>query len=219
MSDQIASLFDYKPLSTDNADPIGFEWEIYISDEEGDGPDQVSPPDSPRSASSIPLEAPSNALQALQASQTSSSGGNHSIRSGIQAITLLEIGMLVEQITALTFIKKSRIYILRKEALCRGYNPSISKIVEVYHVEDAKRSGRPKTFQVVIDLIIATVTKNSTTREYSCAQIASKVSATPSISSVSASTVWRTLKAERYSMYKRTVKLGLNADQKKKRLQ
>jgi hypothetical protein len=56
-------------------------------------------------------------------------------------------------------------------------------------------------------------------RDYSCTQIASKVNATPSTIPISATTIWRTLVAEGYSIYKRTVKPGLNEENKKNRLQ
>jgi transposase len=126
--------------------------------------------------------------------------------------------MPVEQITAFTHIKKSRVYSLRTEAIRRGWDPQVSKVVEVHHMEDAKRSGWPKTSQVVIDLIIATVTKNSTTHGWSCSQIAYSVSETPGIQPVSASTVYRVLTTEGFSTYKRTVKPGLTKDQKDARL-
>jgi transposase len=126
--------------------------------------------------------------------------------------------MPIEQIAAFTHIKKSRIYSLYAEAKRRGWDPKVSKVVEVYHVEDAKRSGRPKTSQVVIDLIIATITKNSTTRGWSTSQIAYSISEQPGISPVSASTVYRVLITEGFSTYKRTVKPGLTKTQKDARL-
>jgi hypothetical protein len=72
---------------------------------------------------------------------------------------------------------------------------------------------------VVIDLILATVTKNSTTRGYSYKRIASKVSNTPGISKISASTVYRVLSENGYSSYKNTIKPGLKDEDKKKRLE
>jgi hypothetical protein len=90
--------------------------------------------------------------------------------------------------------------------------------VEVHHLEDAKRSGRPKISPVVAELIITTVTKNSTTRGWSCSQIAFAVSETPGIKEVSASTVYRVLTKAGFSTYKRTVKPGLTKEQKDARL-
>ena len=48
-------------------------------------------------------------------------------------------------------------------------------ILDIYYVEDNPRSGRPKTSQPLVDLILATVTKNSTTRMFSCGKIAAEV--------------------------------------------
>ena len=86
------------------------------------------------------------------------------------------------------------------------------------HVQDEERPGRPKCSQVVRDLIIKTVTQNSTTRQWSSQRIASEVSSTPGITEVSTSTVYRILKEEGYGLYKRTVKPGLTIENKKARL-
>jgi hypothetical protein len=90
--------------------------------------------------------------------------------------------------------------------------------VKVEHVEDADRSGRPKCSQVVVDLILKTVAKDNTTRQWSSQVIANEVSNTPGIARVSASTVWRVLKAEGYKSYKRTFKPGLNKENRARRL-
>ena len=102
---------------------------------------------------------------------------------------------------------------MRTKAIARGW---VSGVVEVSHVEDAPRTGRPKTSQAVIDLILKTVTQNSTTRGWSCAKIASTVST--SIVTVSARTVWRVLRQNNNFSYKRTVKLGLKLEDKAARL-
>jgi hypothetical protein len=109
------------------------EWEIYHSEDEDDGPDLVPPP-SPILTPIKPLAAQGNVL---------------SIGARIQAVTLLESGMPHHQVTAFTHVSKSRIYSLRQQAIDRGWDPKVSKVVEVHHVEDAKRSGRPKTSPVV----------------------------------------------------------------------
>jgi hypothetical protein len=56
-------------------------------------------------------------------------------------------------------------------------------------VEDAIKSGRPKSSQVIVDLILKTVTKDNTTRQWSSQAITNKVSNTPGITRVSTSTV------------------------------
>jgi hypothetical protein len=70
-------------------------------------------------------------------------------------------------------------------------------------------------------LIIKITTKNSTIRGWSCARITQEIYDTEGITpkeAPSASTIYRTLKKEGYNVYKRTIKLGLNADQKRARL-
>ena len=84
--------------------------------------------------------------------------------------------------------------------------------------EDGARSRRPKTSQDLVDSVLQTVTRNSTTRSWSCARIASEVSNTPGWKPVSASTVYQTLTSEGYSVFKRTVKPGLTKEQMAERL-
>ena len=146
------------------------------------------------------------------------SAGKHQIGPRIQALTMLQIGIPIRQITALTNLSKSTIHRHHNKAIIRGYNPKVSMLIHVSYVEDAKRSGRPKTSQAVIDLVLATVTKNSTTRSYSAKRIAQKVSAMPEIRKISASTVYRILIDNNYKSCKQTVKPGLSIDMQKKRL-
>ena len=95
----------------------------------------------------------------------------------------------------------------------------MSGIVEVSYVEDSLRSGRPKTPQNIIKLILETVTKNSTTRSYSCSRIAYEVcSKLEMLTVVLARTVYNVLKENGYSTYKRTMKPGLKDKDKERRL-
>ena len=146
------------------------------------------------------------------------SAGKHQIGPRIQALTMLQIGIPIYQITALTNLSKSTIHRHHNKAIIRGYNPKVSMLIHVSYVEDAKRSGRPKTSQAVIDLVLATVTKNSTTQSYSAKRIAQKVSAMPEIRKINASTVYQILINNNYKSYKQTVKLRLSIDMQKKRL-
>jgi hypothetical protein len=92
---------------------INFEWELYFTDEENNSfnSDQVPLLELSRSASPTPLET------VLKIVATNSSIKSHSLEARIQAVTLLEIGLPVNQITDFTNIKKSRIYSLQTEAL------------------------------------------------------------------------------------------------------
>lgn len=81
------------------------------------------------------------------------------------------------------------------------------------HVADSPRSGRLSIPQLMVDLIIKIVTKNLTTRGWSCQRITQEIYNTEGITPKevpSVSTVYRTLKHKGYSVYKRTVKPGLN---------
>ena len=87
-------------------------------------------------------------------------------------------------------------------------------IVEPFHIDNAPCSRRPKTSTTTTLFIVQTMTKNSTTRGWSCARIAAEVSNTPSWQPVSQTTVWRVLTEAGYRVYKRTVKLGLTNEMK-----
>jgi transposase len=87
-----------------------------------------------------------------------------------------------------------------------------NSIVEPHYVDDAPRSSRPKTSTVVVELIIKTMTKNSTTKGWSTARITYEVNKTLGIQTVSRSTVYRVLKEYRYNVFKRRVKLGLTVE-------
>ena len=67
--------------------------------------------------------------------------------------------------------------------------------------------------QETVDLIISIMTKNSTTRAWSCARISQE--AAKSSIMVSLSSVYRILKDNNYSSCKQTVKPGLTLDMKK----
>lgn len=91
-------------------------------------------------------------------------------------------------------------------------------LVEVEHADDAPRPGRPKPSTATALFIIEIMTRNSTTRGWSCAYIAAEVTGTPGRQPVFASTVYRVHTENGYGVFKRTVKLGLTEEQKKARL-
>jgi hypothetical protein len=75
-----------------------------------------------------------------------------------------------------------------------------------------------KHSQDVADLTVQTVTRNSTTRGWCSNRIAVEVSPKIAPTSVSASTVYRVLKANGFPPYKRTVKPGVKQEDKARRL-
>ena len=152
-----------------------------------------------------------------QLSYMSISRPKYSIGARIQAVTFLDLGIPHLEITKRTGISKVQIYKIRDKAISRGWDLQISGVVEVFHVEDRARSGRPKTSQDLVDSVLQTVTRNSTTRGWLCTRIAFEVSSL-SISQISQRTVWRILREHQYFSYKRTVKPGLKLEDKVARL-
>ena len=136
---------------------------------------------------------------------------------------MLEIGILHWDIKAKTGISKSQVYRLQNKAINRRWDPKISGIVEVHHVEDTPRSEQLQISQEIVDLILKTVTQNSTTWGWSCSRIAYEVSlvlkeSQAIITEVSGVTMWRILQQNMYFSYKRTVKPGLKLEDKEVRL-
>lgn len=141
----------------------------------------------------------------------------HSNGTRVIALYLLDNGTPHTQVTAKTGISRLALYALREKAIARGWRSK--ELIEVEHVEDAPRTGRPKASSALVEHILETVTRNSTTRQWSCARIAAEVTATPGWESTSASTVYRVLTDNGYGVFKRTVKPGLREEDKKRRLQ
>src|SRR6266498_706070 len=147
---------------------------------------------------------------------------NHSIGARIQALTLLAYGKpkwTLEKIRDQTGIAKTTLYDLKAKAMSRGWDPTAGgKTLKTWHVDDEVRSGRPPIDDKVVQLIVDTVTKNSTTRGWLCARIAQEVNKVSFKEAVSPSTVYRTLKKQGYSVFKKTVKPGLTKAQMAERL-
>ena len=114
------------------------------SDHESDSyNDYYSDSSSDSNSDSNPIEL---ALEpSSKASRITSSRPKHSIGARIQAITFLELNIPHFEITAKTGISKAQIYKLREKALSRGWDPKVSSIIEVFHIEDTLCSRRPKT--------------------------------------------------------------------------
>jgi hypothetical protein len=166
----------------------------------------------------ISSSASASPVPSVESSKASVIRTRHSIGAHILAITLLDRNVPHHEITAQTNVSKAQIYNLREKAISQGWDPAISRIVEVHHVEDVPRSGRPKTSPEIVDLILKAVTQNSTTRGWSCNRIAHEVSIKSPLISVSGTTVWKVLRENGYCSYKWTVKPGLKLEDKEKRL-
>jgi hypothetical protein len=71
-------------------------------------------------------------------------------------------GVPIYTITRELGISKSAINKLQAKAISRGWSPD--KVIEPYHVDDTLHSGCPKTSNAIIELILKTMLRNSTTR-------------------------------------------------------
>jgi hypothetical protein len=136
----------------------------------------------------------------------------------IQALYQLDRRDPIFKIIQDTGVSQSAIYKIKEKAISLGWQPGT--LIEPKHVDGLPRSGRPRVSTYITTAILTVLTRNSTTRGYSCLTIAREVSFHLLRKQfVSASTVWRTLTAEGYGSYKRTVKPGLNKENKEKRLE
>ena len=87
--------------------------------------------------------------------------------------------------------------------------------LEVCHVLNVPRSGRPAISPDTIKCVLKVVLQNATTRGFSCATIAKEVRKRGH--EVAPRTVWKVLRQAGYSQCKLTVKPGLNKLSKKER--
>jgi hypothetical protein len=139
------------------------------------------------------------------------------IRQRIQGLYQLDQGDPLFKVIKDSGVSKPSLYKIREKAISLGWVPGTT--IEPHYVDDLPRSGRPRVSTYITAGILTVLTRNSTTRGYSCRRIAQEVSSNlPGRQFVSASTVCRTLIAEGYRSYKRTVKPGLNQENKDKRL-
>jgi hypothetical protein len=141
-----------------------------------------------------------------------------SIGQRIQALYQLDRRDPIFKIIQDTGVSQGAIYKIREKAISLRWQPSTP--VEPKHVNNLPRSSRPQVSTYITTAILTVLTHNSTTQGYSCLTIARKVSFyLPRKQFISASTIWRTLTAKGYGSYKRTVKPGLNKENKEKQLE
>jgi hypothetical protein len=220
----ILSGYDYRDIdeSDSDSDDNGPDLEVPWSRDASPHLDILLPPHPlPRNRSPSPSEDPPEKI-AKKKKEKDPQKANHSIGARIQALTLLAYGKpkwTSEKIRDQTGIAKTTLYDLKAKAMSRGWDPTAEgKTLETWHVDDEVRSGRPLIDDEVVQLIVDTVIKNSTTRGWSCARIAQEVNEVSGKQAVSPSTVYRTLKKQGYSVFKRTVKPGLTKEQMAERL-
>ena len=99
---------------------------------------------------------------------------------------------------------------LQKKVIERRWEPRKDMPLCLRHVTNAFKSGQPLLLQEICDKVLKVVTKNSTTRIYSCLWITKEVSKNLRKEDIiSVSTVYYILKKNGYRNYKPTIKPGL----------
>jgi hypothetical protein len=99
----------------------------------------------------------------------------HSTGARIKAIYMLEDKKSLGQIREATGVPKSAVYRLAAVARERGWVENKNIPLEVSHVLNTLRSGRPVISTEAIKCILKVVLQNSTTRGFSCAIIVKEV--------------------------------------------
>jgi transposase len=134
----------------------------------------------------------------------------------IKAIYMLEQRRSAGDIKKATRVSQTRIYELASLARQRGWKENEDMPLEVCHVLNQPRSGRPAISSNAIKCVLQVVLQNSTIYSFSCATIAKEIRKRGH--EVAIRTVWKVLTAAGYSQYKLIVKPGLNKLSKKQRL-
>ena len=140
---------------------------------------------------------------------------NYDIGVRVQALTLSNYRVKPKEIFNWIKVSESSLKRWKRIAKERGFNPLVSSHILAQYVADAPRTGRPTILQETAQkAILKLLKKNSTTRQYSCAELQSKarVNAYPT-------TVWRFIKRSGYRSIKHTVKPALTKEMRQKRLE
>ena len=140
----------------------------------------------------------------------------HSIGARIRAITMLNDKVPMSRIIKVTGISRNRIYTLAATARERGWRQDTDMVIEVEHVQNASRSGRPSISPAAIASVLKVVTRNSTTRGFSYKTIGQEVERRGF--QVAPRTIWKVLTQAGYHQCKLTVKPGLTKENKLARL-
>jgi hypothetical protein len=111
-----------------------------------------------------------------------------SIRQRIQGLYQLDRGDPLFKVIKDSGVSCSSLYKIREKAIADEWVPGTP--IEPRHIDDRPRSGRPRVSTYITAAILTILTRNSTTRGYSCHRIAQEVSShLPRKQFVSASTI------------------------------
>lgn len=136
---------------------------------------------------------------------------NYSLALRVQVLMYLAMGWKIAAIIGAVGMSKAAIYALKSKATKRGWSPG--ELVQMEHVVDSPRSGRPRaiserTGRILLDLIRT----SSGTRQFSAKRIAHELRSKHQIK-VSASTVKTYLAKNGFKKVKTTKKPGLTRKQ------
>ena len=151
---------------------------------------------------------------ATERSTAKRSVGGYDSATRAQIVALRAYGISAADIAKTTQISERTIRDIYRRAVDRGFNPKSSPpLVLNTHVDDASRLGRPsKQTEDTKNAILEKVRRDRYGREKTCAYIAAGVEG------VSATTVWRILRASGLKKTKPTRKPGLTDKMKLERL-
>ena len=139
---------------------------------------------------------------------------NHDIGLRLQALAYAVAGMDFKMITEIIGISRAGIYRLQKKAKERGFDPEISKHLNVNCIADEPRRGRPKkiTAEKEAQIVKAIEESDRYGREKAAWMLADD-------HNISATSMHRILIRNGFRLCKTTKKPGLSEDMKKRRLE
>ncbi|KAF7576599.1 hypothetical protein PtrM4_008390 [Pyrenophora tritici-repentis] len=139
-------------------------------------------------------------------------------RTLVIALKSPPIGKNTSQVSALTSVHPRTVDRIYSRAIAAGFEPNELPIkILPHHVQDALKPGRPaKQAEEVKEQIFQQVRRDRYGQEKSCADVAGGLSLQGV--EISASTVWRVLRAAEYRKTKPTRRPGLTQEMRSARL-
>lgn len=69
-------------------------------------------------------------------------GKKYNLAQRVQALKLLGIVMKIEDVGLMTGFFRTSLYDLKKRAIERGYDPTVTPMIDNVYIEDARKNGR-----------------------------------------------------------------------------
>lgn len=102
-------------------------------------------------------------------------GEKYGIAQRVQALTLLNIGMTIEDVRHITRFLQNALFDLKKCAKERGYDSTVNPVIHDMYVKNAYKSGRSGISLEKQSEIIAKITIDCYRQEKSTVKIAGEV--------------------------------------------